>query len=145
MHARKDRRILEEKRHGGCAEARERTAAQRETVSGRKGPQARAIAFSGHDPRRTRRAQHGIFGERSFCRLRYLAWDWTQYPIRPDRFGWPVIRKPLHGPFKGCGVQIAIAISYAIKCRATIQNDSRDTLPSYAARLSERIGYDNEL
>lgn len=68
MHARKDRRILEEKRHGGCAEARERTAAQRETVSGRKGPQA-SVAFSGHNPRRTRRAQHGIFGERSFCRL----------------------------------------------------------------------------
>lgn len=72
MHARKDRRILGEKRHGGCAEARERTAAQQETVSGRKGPQARAIAFSGHNPRGTRRAQHGIFGERSFCRLRHL-------------------------------------------------------------------------
>lgn len=106
MHARKDRRILEEKRHGGCAAGGEQTAAQQETLSGRKGPQA-SVAFSGHNPRRTRRAQHGIFGERSFRRLRYLCWNWTQYLVRPDSPGWPVIGKPLHRRIEASNVNIS--------------------------------------
>lgn len=144
MHARKDRRILEEKRHGGCASGRERTAAQRETVSGRKGPQARAIAFSGHNPRRTRRAQHGIFGERSFRRLRYLAWDWTQYLIRPDRFGWPVIRKPLHGALETNSPYVT-TFANLLEALASREDLRRHTRLRSASKTAVEVGKRDQL
>lgn len=125
MHTKKDRRILEEKRHGGCAAGGERTAAQREKGSGRKGPQACVIAFSGHNPRRaTGGTQHGIFGERSFRRLRYLAWNWTRYIGWPIDIVGPVDRQPHKSQFNPANTHISPS-SYGGKSLSVVENFRR--------------------